>query len=272
MGVVGCIDEHVAAGINDGGGVNARGRRIIDIEHIDRTADADNAGGDAEANHHDVFRAARRDRDVAERVHCRGLPDIGLSGIGDDIGADRRRHPDRAARQGAGDRQVIEIVAGADQYRLRGVSPRGAAVDRRVVADIGLGRRIDDVDPGRHRDPDNTGRKAQREGADLVAVRGCDRDPAEWSWRRCETRRAYAAQRRVHAGQARTAAVAVQVHRGQHRRVNLPLARQATAVVVFGHAHGAGIVCLDPDSARVARVEMRSMPGCCRWKSRRCQP
>ena len=137
-----------------------RGGVIVDAEHVDRAADADHAGRDAEADHYDVFLAARLDHDVVERVDRRMTADVGVGGVADDIDAHGRRHPDRARRERAGQRQVIEIVAGADQDRLAAVRRGGIAVDNRVVADIGLGGRVDHVDPRRDRDADHTGREA----------------------------------------------------------------------------------------------------------------
>ena len=78
MRIVGRIDEHVAAGVDDGVIIDARGRNVVNAQNIDRAADADDACRDAEADHHDVLCGACVHRDVAGRVNRGALADIGV--------------------------------------------------------------------------------------------------------------------------------------------------------------------------------------------------
>ena len=249
LGVVGRRDEHVAAGVHRRVVADARRGVVADAEHVDHRPDADRAGGDAHPHHYDVFLARRLDRDVVQRIDRRAVADPRASRIADDVDADRWRDAHGADAHPNADRQVVEVVARPDQDGLGGTRARGAPVDRRVGADVGLGIGIDDVDPGRNADADRARAETDGESPDLVAVRRGHGHPVEAGLA------VEAGGAREGAGDRAASAVALQVHAAQIRRVHLPGGLERVAIAARRAGHGGATARFDALAARVVGVK-----------------
>ena len=116
-------------------------RVVVDAQHVDRTADADESGRNAHADHHQVFPAGGLHRDIVAGSDGRVRADMRIGGVGCHVDANGGRDADETASDRAGHGQVVKVVARADQHRL-------SRVDVGVVADIGFGGRVVDVDAG----------------------------------------------------------------------------------------------------------------------------
>src|SRR5262249_15309868 len=246
----------VPAGVDSRGIADIRFGLVVDAEHIDGAADTYEATSHAETDHHDVFFASRLDRDCVSRIDDhRVVINKGLGRVADDIDAHSGPVPNEATGSSAGNRKVIESVAGADQHRLVGIGRGQIAVHQGVGADVGLRRRTYDIDPGRYRNADGGPGDAQGKGPNFVLVGGRDRNTVE-ARLRIQTGRAPTGQRLFIALGAAGVRQRIELW-----RVDVALRVQRLAVgwiVAFGGAQRVRTAAFDALVHRVVRVKAGS--------------